>query len=150
MKHLKHLLAALVFVSLIVFTNCGGGGGSNDPDPFQQQADKLVGSWTLSPNSAKLESAIQADWNGFSLTVTGDADGGTYSTSGVPSGAEAVWPSSGNWVFDENSSGIVVRDGNLDINVTVTTSTLTLGFTFNSGARTNSVNGNWTFSFNAD
>ena len=47
MKHLKHLLAALVFVSIIVFTSCGGGKGGDNIDPAEEQAEKLSATWTL-------------------------------------------------------------------------------------------------------
>lgn len=150
MKHLKHLLAALVFVSLIVFTSCGGGKGGDDPDPATQQAEKLVASWTLVPNKAKFGTEVRDTWNGFTLSITGDKDGGNFTTTNVPADPAdnaVVWPSSGSWEFDPDNVGIVVRDNDVEMNVTVTSTSLILGFNISTSARGSSVNGDWTFEF---
>ena len=115
MKHLKHLLAALVFVSLIVFTNCGGGGGGNNPDPAQEQAEKIVASWSLAANGAKLESQTVDGWTGFTLTYTGDKDGGSFTTTN--SASTDVWPASGTWTFDGDDIGTIVRNDGVDIDI---------------------------------
>ena len=149
MKHLKHLLTALVFVSLIIFTNCGGdGGGGSSVDPADDQAELIVFTWSLTSNGAVLESAAQAEWNGFTLTFTGDGDGGNFSTSG--SQTTDVWPSSGTWTFDGDDIGTIARSDGVNIEISsVTSSGMTLAFTINTSgsARTSGVDGNWTFSF---
>ena len=150
MKHLKHLLAALVFVSLIVFTSCGGGkGGDGNPNPAADQAEKLVATWTLAANGAKLESQAVDGWTGFTLTFTGDEDGGNYSTTNVALNSEAVWPASGTWSFDGDDIGRILRENDgVSINISsVTATTLTLAFNINTAVRGSSVDGNWTFTF---
>jgi len=154
MKNLKHLLAALVFVSLIIFTSCGPDDKPKDPDPADVQAEKLVFTWNLSADGAKLESAAQSEWDGLTVTITGDGNGGSFSTNvaslaNLTAEATNVWPASGTWTFDGTDIGTIVRsDGvNLDIS-SVTSSGLTLAFTVNSAvARTSGINGNWTFAF---
>lgn len=156
MKHLKHLLAALVFVSLIIFSNCGGGGsGGNDPDPTDVQGDKLAQSWTLVANGALVGNPgeTQDEWNGFTLDITYESDnkGGNYSTSNSVS--SDVWPSSGTWEFDGNDIGMVLRSDGVEINVfslNSTATSLTLKFNISTGSRTgriSSVEGDWTFNF---
>lgn len=150
MKNLKHLLAALVFVSLSIFISCGKdeGGGGTKTDPADDQAELLVDTWTLTSNGAQLESAAQADWNGLTLTYTGDGDGGSYTTSGSQS--TEVWPNSGNWEFDGTDIGTIVRSDGVEMDISsVSSSGLTLSFTISSssGTRTSGVEGNWTFTF---
>ena len=149
MKHLKHLLAALVFVSLVIFTNCGDdGGGGTKPDPKGDQAELLVIDWDLTSNGASLESAAQADWNGFSVTFSGDGDGGTYSTSG--SQTTDVWPASGTWEFDGDDIDTMIRNDGVEMDISsVTSSGLTLVFNINTSGSTRSsgVDGNWSFTF---
>jgi hypothetical protein len=158
MKHLKHLLAALVFVSLIIFTSCGGGGGGGtDPDPADVQGDKLEATWTLNANGALLEGAQPqnaAEWANFTLSITyNDTDGGTYTTTG--SASTDVWPASGTWTFDGDDIGTVERSDGvlLDIFSLNTAGTaLTLKFNIDTGgpARTSSVDGNWTFNLSSN
>ncbi len=149
MKHLKHLLTALVFVSLIVFTNCGGGGGGGtDPDPADEQAKKLVATWSLTAEGGKLDSQSISEWNGFTLSFTGDRSGGSYTVSG--SQADEVWPSSGgSWEFDGTNIGKIVRSDNVTISISsVTATALTLSFNVSeAAARTSGIYGDWTFTF---
>jgi len=150
MKHLKHLLAALVFVSLIIFTNCGPGGGGGEDDPIDVQGEKLAATWTVTANGAKLESQTVADWNGFVLAITWNGTSGTYTSTNSQS--TSVWPASGTWTFDGDDIGTVLRSDGVELSISALNTTgtsLTLAFTI-SGAgstRTSSVNGNWTFSF---
>jgi hypothetical protein len=146
MKHLKHITAALVFVSLIVFTSCGGSKGGDESNPAKDQAEKIVAEWTLAPNGAKLESQTEDGWTGFTLTYTGDENGGNFTTTN--SASVDVWPASGSWTFDANDIGTILRNDGVDIDISaVTASSLTLAFTINTSARGSSVDGNWTFSF---
>ena len=151
MKHLKHLLAALVFVSLIVFTSCGGGKGGDKVDPAKEQAEKLVASWTLDANGAVLGfSDFQADWNGMTLSITGDGEGGTYAVTN--SQCTEVWPTGGTWTFDGDDIGTVLRNDGVEIDVfSVDGSELTLKFNITdtdcTAPRAESVQGDWTFTF---
>ncbi len=135
MKHLKHLLAALVFVSLIIFTSCGGGGnGGGGKDPADVQAEKFAATWTLNANGAILETTPEDGWTGFTLTVTGTGAGGSYTTSN--SASTDVWPATGTWTFDGNDIGTVLRsDGvSLDIFALNTAGTaMTLKFNIDTG-----------------
>lgn len=150
MKHLKNLLSALVFFSCIIFVSCGGDdGGGKDPDPAVEQANKLIGDWTVTASGAKLDGTAADGWDGFALTFSGDETGGNYSTSGAAS--EEVWPSSGTWEFDGDDIGTVLRSDGVEIDVQVSETSLTLSFTIasGSGARASGIDGDWTFSFDA-
>ena len=76
MRQFRFLLAALFCVSITFLMSCGGdgggGGGNNGPDPADEQAERLVNTWTISSNGAILESDIVEGWDSFTLTVTGD------------------------------------------------------------------------------
>ncbi|MCP4458225.1 MAG: hypothetical protein GY816_09420 [Cytophagales bacterium] len=155
MKHLKHLLAALVFISLIIFTNCGGGGGGEENDEFAEQAEKLVTTWTLNANGA-VNAGVQSEWDGLTLTFTGDGNGGSYSTNvstltALSSEAPTVWPASGTWEFGDSGTDIdfITRSDDVDVTIKeVTDSVLELSFNISSsGARVHAINGDWTFSF---
>lgn len=148
MKHLRFVLAALVCLSMTFFISCGGdggGGGNNGPDPAEEQADKLVSTWSISSNGAVLESDIVEGWDSFSITITGDGSGGGYTTTGT--GSTDVWPNSGTWMFDGEDIGTVIRDDGVAVAITALSSTrLTLAFNISSGGtRGASVDGNWTF-----
>jgi len=147
MKHLKDLLAALAFFSCIIFVSCGGDdGGSKDLDPAVEQANKLIGDWALT--AATLDGTAADGWDGFTLTFSGDETGGNYSASGAAS--EEVWPSSGTWEFDGDDIGTVLRSDGVEMDVQVS-ETLTLSFTIasGSGARASGIDGDWTFTFDA-
>jgi len=161
MKNLKHLLTALVFVSLIIFTNCGGGDGGPKPiDPADEQAKKFTFTWTLEPEGALLGSQSQSEWNGLVITVNGDGDGGTFSTNvndltALPSGATAVWPASGNWKFPETTNGSDLNNAlriedDIEMAISLVTPTqLWLVFTIPASARARvlGLEGEFTFKF---
>jgi hypothetical protein len=151
MKQFKSVLAALVFVSLIVFASCDGGGSGTKEDPAAEQAKKLVATWTVS-NVTDPASAPQAQWTGLTLTVNGTKDGGSYTTNSntlTRDNATSVWPTSGTWAFDGTNIGDVVRSDGVTAEIfSLTTTGLTLKFTLEGFAsRTTGINGNWTFVF---
>jgi len=160
MKNLKHLLTALVFVSLIIFTNCGGGDGGPTPiDPADAQAALFVDSWTLDANGAN-DGGPRPDLNGLTLEFDGDGDGGDFSTNiqtlisgGLDSSITTVWPASGSWVFTTNIGFIVRSDDLTSDEVTVAISqanatSLILTFTIDTpAARVSGISGDWSFTF---
>ncbi|MEQ9230782.1 MAG: hypothetical protein RIF46_08855 [Cyclobacteriaceae bacterium] len=160
MKSFKILLLASLLVSIVALPNCGPNDpdGKDKTDTAKGQAELLVQSWTLQPNKAESdESGIVTDWNGLTLTFTGDKTGGTFSTnvSSLSGDAisEEVWPESDNWSFlvinNKTIIGTIVRDSDeIEMTVSVTTTSLIVTFTVGaSGNRLSSVNGDWSFVF---
>lgn len=151
MKKLSNLLAALVFVSLVIFISC-----SSDPgtpvDPLQVQAELLSGSWTVNASGIGYNNGTSpdGDWSGFSLSITNaTSSGGGFDVSGVPDGFSNVW-SDGSWTYNNDQIDELLRSpDNLIIDVTaVTENSLTLEFTVvNDGGRTAGIAGDWSFPF---
>lgn len=155
MKRLSNLLAALVFASLVIFMSCGGGGSDPAPTPEEIAAENLVGkTWTVNSSSITFDGGVpDGTWTSFTLSFSGDATGGTYSTSGVPDGFADVWPSSGSWDFITNSSNAVTGIDRGDVEMTVTLSETSLSLTFtvpNPNNRTAGLyDAPWVFTFTA-
>lgn len=158
MKIFKNLSLVILLASVIVLTNCGpkDPDGKDKVDALKEQAGKLVQSWTLVANGAKLESDVVATWNGFTLDFTGDKEGGDFSTNVSSLSGDGVstevWPASGGWAFlnDGNKDiiGTVVRDNdNVEMDVSVTATSLEITFTIGNSARLDAVDGNWSFVF---
>ncbi|MEP1094818.1 MAG: hypothetical protein ABJG78_06885 [Cyclobacteriaceae bacterium] len=151
MKKLSNLLAALVFVSLVIFIGCSSdSGGGGDVDPRQTQADLLNGTWTAAANQVFYggSPSKDGDWSAFTLTITNPTvNGGGYQAGGVPAGFEEVWATQGNWTF-ANDAGTVINRGDVDISVVVSASSLELSFN-NTGTlgRTSGIEGTWKFVF---
>lgn len=158
MKRLSNLLAALVFASLVIFMSCGGGGDDPAPSAGETQAGLLNGTWAVS-GTPLFNNGVEGDWTGFTLTISGTAEGsdgiwgGNYSTSGTPTGYEAVWPTSGNWNFESTTvvNRAVRNDATEGVSVTINVSEtgLTLTFTLTDpNARAAGIYGQeWTFQF---
>ena len=129
MKRLSNLLAALVFASLVIFMSCGGGGGDDGPTIVEEKTELISKTWS-NPSTATYAGGPEGDWSGFSLTIRAS---GTYNTSGVPTGYEEVWPSSGSWEFTNDNAARIQRDGNngitMDYTVADDGSSLSLEFT---------------------
>ena len=96
MKKFLNLLTLSLLAALLVFVGCGGSSGDDDDDvtlsPEETEAAKLVATWNISSVTLDAVDVTDADWGSFSLTVTGSATGGTYSTSGAADAT--VWPGS--------------------------------------------------------
>lgn len=129
MKKLSNLLAALVFGSLVIFMSCGGGGDTPAPTAAELQAALLTGgTWSAATTDVTYDGGpSDADWTGFTLTLTGDAaNGGTYSTgSTTPAEFEDVWPASGGWSFANDAGTSILRTGGNAGDVTMTVSAIT-------------------------
>ncbi len=152
MKKLSNLLAALVFVSLVIFISCTSDSGTPDPvDPLETQAELLTGTWTTTANQVLYQGSpsTDGDWSNFTLTISNATTaGGSYATGGVPAGFEDVW-GSGTWTFANDQGTVVTRSGtagNVDITVVVSANSLQLDFN-NTGTlgRTNGIEGTWRF-----
>lgn len=158
MKRLSNLLAALVFASLVIFMSCGGGGSDPAPTPEEIAADNLVDkTWTVNSSSITYDNGVpDGDWTNFSLSFSGSSTGGTYSTTGVPDGFSEIWPSSGSWTFNTNSSGSVTgiqRDGASGVAISTSISGTSLSATFTipdpNGRTAGLYDAPWSFSFSA-
>lgn len=153
MRKISNLLAALVFVSLVIFISCGGDDGGGTPDPLTQRAAELQDTWTVTEVRLDGGTNLDADWvaSGFSLTITGaSAAGGSYAVSNVPPGFEVVWPSSNTtWTFNDNDVDELLRGDGVVMAVSgLTGTTLTLTFNITTqAARTSGIAGAWTFIF---
>ncbi len=125
-----------------------GDGGNSVPTIEEEQAAKLVGTWNLVSNGAKLGTTIRPEWEGLTVVISGNADGGAIASAGVPSdpGAEDVWPATSSWTFGESISE-VVRDDGVSLYVTVNEATLDVQFTITGSGRIEGFDGLWTFSF---
>lgn len=150
MKRVTDLLTALVFISLTVFISCNkGGGGDDGPTPQEEQVAKLVGTWVLATDGAKLGTTVRPEWEGLTVVISGNADGGTIAVTGIPSdnGASDVWPTSTSWTFGGSISELDRVDGiSMDIQ-SVTNTQLIVTFTVSSSNRVEGFEGSWTFTF---
>lgn len=165
MNKLSYLFTATTIFALAIFISCGpkdeGDDTPSTPSELEKQAELLVnGGAAREASSVKQGSVIADEWSGFTLTLTGDENGGSYQTSGRPDAADvpnvdAVWKSSGSWAFADSStpgekdpSKIVVDGKTMD--VAVSASKLTLTFEIQdteAGGRTKGVTGLWVFEF---
>ena len=118
-KIYKNCLLALTFISILIFTGCGGG---DTPEPTLQ--DKLQGTWkpgsiTTNPNTFINAGSFSVVVSGSSITfnINGTAAGGSISsTSGTTVNTSAVF----------NTGTIIMTN----VVVTTTTTPNTLNFSF--------------------
>ena len=149
---LKSLLFASACFTLLIFTNCGGGG--DDPveevelTAAERNAQLLEGNWKLS--SATNGGTPRDEWTGFTLSFSIDSDvkGGSYTASGIPSdeGADLVWSTSGTFTANSDLSVLTRNDG---VVMTMVASSTALNISFNindSGGRLAGFTGDWVFS----
>tara|TARA_Y100001980_G_C14556924_1_gene354321 strand:+ start:164280 stop:164744 length:465 start_codon:yes stop_codon:yes gene_type:complete len=150
MKRVTDLLTALVFISLVVFISCNkGGGGDDGPTPQEEQVAKLVGTWVLATDGAKLGTTVRPEWEGLTVVISGNVDGGTIAVTGIPSdnGASDVWPSSASWTFGGSISELDRVDG-ISMNIqSVTDTQLIVTFNVSTSDRVTGFDGSWTFTF---
>ncbi|GAB4230794.1 MAG: hypothetical protein Tsb0034_02820 [Ekhidna sp.] len=139
--------------------SCGGGGDDPQPTAAELAAQNLVGGWSVNASAITYDGGTNFDgvWDNFVLTFTGDENGGTFSTQGVPTDGNgafnAVWPAQGNWAFVDASADQIQR-GDLVMDLNVSASSLTLSFTVPDQGNqrleeTNGIAGEWTFTFTA-
>jgi len=150
MKRVTDLLTALVFISLVVFISCNkGGGGDDGPTPQEEQVAKLVGTWVLATDGAKLGTTVRPEWEGLTVVISGNVDGGTIAVTGIPSdnGASDVWPNSASWTFGGSISELDRVDG-ISMNIqSVTDTQLIVTFNVSTSDRVTGFDGSWTFTF---
>lgn len=157
--HMKRLFTALAFSSLIVCISCGPEEvPKTEVNEFEEQAKKLVATWNLNDDGAVLGSA-QSEWNDLTLTLTGDENGGSFTTNvtslSLADNATVVWPASGTWDFTGEDGtgdaeiGSLLRNGDkVVIAVTVSDTQLVTTFTIDtSSGRVFGVDGDWAFTF---
>ena len=150
---LKSLLIASACFTLLMFTNCGSGGGDGT-DPVveltaaEKNAQLLERNWNLS--SATNGGTPRDEWTGFTLSFSIDSDlqGGSYTASGIPSdeGANLVWSTSGTFTANSDLSVLTRNDG---VSMTMVASATALNISFNisdSGGRIKGFTGDWVFS----
>ncbi len=145
MKNLLNYITAALFMSLLVFASCG----EDDPDPqvpdedLEEIADKLTGSTTVN-NVDKPDDATDLDWSALTVTLTGDENGGTYTTTG--SADPTVWPASGSWVFQGTVGDKILRDNDVVVDIAFspaegTPTSVVMTFDIEQPAATKSVGG---------
>ena len=158
MKRLSNLLAALVFASLVIFMSCGGGGDEPAPTVEELAAQDLLNkTWTVNASSITYDGSVpDGDWSEFTLSFSGGATGGSYTTANVDSsdpGFSDVWPSSGSWEFivaNDRVTGIRRTNDNVEMTGTISESSLTLTFTVpdpNTARTTGLYDAPWAFTF---
>lgn len=157
MKKISNFLAALVFVSLVIFISCTKDSGTPEVDPQQNQSELMVGTWTVNANLVVYEEGNpDVSWDGMTLTIsnvaegTGGIWGGNYATSNVPTDFGAVWPGNGTWAFaDDTTIDDVVRNDGVTIEVaTASATSLRLEFDIpDTGGRTSGIAGSWDMTF---
>ena len=149
---LKSLLIASACLTLLIFTNCGGGSDDQVDAPeltaAERNAELLEGNWNLS--SATNGGTPRDEWTGFTLSFSIDSDlkGGSYTASGIPSdeGADLVWSTSGTFTANSDLSVLTRNDG---VVMTMVASATALNISFNindSGGRMAGFTGDWVFS----
>ncbi|MEP2023835.1 MAG: hypothetical protein ABJH98_13935 [Reichenbachiella sp.] len=152
MKHFVNIFKYSLFLSLVVaMASCGGDddGGEEEDTTLSDQAELLV-QGTATVSSAKLDGNNgDIDWDGFTVTFSGNQDGGSYTTTATGDQL-LVWPASGNWEFGNDTGTIVSRSDGTDMSMSVGKNALELTFdvsTSGSG-RVLVVDGEWIFKFN--
>ena len=143
--------------------NCGPGinGDDTPPSPLSIQAELFTIDWVLIENNAKRDRTPDDNYNGLTLSVEGNSEGGSFTTNISTLGQEvstSVWPANSNWAFssdagdtDNPTSGYILRD--IDgvvcvINIIEQLNLLEVSFLIPQGsARSNGIEGEWVFQF---
>ncbi|WP_420578491.1 cadherin repeat domain-containing protein [Ekhidna sp.] len=114
-----------------------------------ETASPIIGTWNVDASSVTYDGGPEGDWTGFVLVFGGDVNGGSYSSSNVPSGYEDVWPASGTWEYTDESKNAILRDDQITIDLSASETSLTVEFTVpDPGARTNGLyDAPWFFQF---
>lgn len=144
-----------LFAAVLVLSSCGG--DDNEKSEEELQLDKLRGTWTLS--SVQNDGVDRTDeYPNMSITLSGTyTSGGTYNLASVADEWPSIspWKATDTWKFAPDNVGtIIVRQIDLQaMNYSLSNSdnTLTIEFTYGgqgyNNGRTESVGGNWKFTF---
>jgi hypothetical protein len=124
----KYLLISMLLAFATCLVNCGD--DEEDPDPLQEQADLIVGTWSIADNGVDAPTdATTLDWSNLGITISGDAAGGSIAASGVPECAETIWPSSEAWIFGDAQGNTMTRGDDVVLTIdNATESSLALSF----------------------
>jgi len=151
MKHFLNIFKYSMFLLLVVtMVSCGSDeeGDDGEDTTLSDKAELLVkGAATVS--SVTLNNTTgDIDWTGFTVTFSGNADGGSYTTNATENQL-LVWPASGNWSFGDDTGKIVSRSDGTDMALSVGAEDLELIFDVESasGGRVLVVEGEWVFKF---
>ena len=135
MKVLRKVILALIGALFITsFYNCGGGDDPAPPTPSQKEIETAYlvdksGGWSLKSVTVPSATATTEDqWGNFKVTVSSS----TMSTSGHPSGSNAVWPT-GGWTMNESGNTITRADGVVMTVRTLTATSFMVSFTVPDG-----------------
>ena len=110
----KYLIISLLLAFAICLENCND--DKEEPDPLQEKADLIVGTWSIADNGVDAPvDASTLDWSSLSITISGDAAGGSITASGVPECAETIWPASEAWIFGDTQGNTMSRGDNVVI-----------------------------------
>ncbi|SMD33020.1 hypothetical protein SAMN04488029_1383 [Reichenbachiella faecimaris] len=150
MKHFLNFFKYSLFLSLVVaMVSCGGDDDGDEEDTTLADQAELLVQGTATVSSAKLDGNDgDIDWAGFTITFSGNQDGGSYTTNATGNQL-LVWPASGTWAFGNDTGTVVTRDNDTDMAFSVGATSLELTFdvdTSGSG-RVLVVDGTWVFKF---
>jgi hypothetical protein len=160
MKNITKSISLLSLALLaMVLINCGGGGSEAAPEKVELK--KLSKQWSfVSASLTGVAGTPEQITTSFKLTITGtydsDSPSGPYNFSVTGTNDPSPWPSTGTWTFagePAKNSGSLLRNDGVGMVYSINSSgQLTLTFTCTEcdyeGARTNQVNGTWTFVLN--
>lgn len=161
MKNILNLTTGALFLGLVVFISCGSDPDVPEvPDPCQVNAELLTAKTaTVSKVTNPSGTIVNDDWSGFTVTITGDKSGGSYSTTVASLSDESlknIWAASGTWTFDADDTNCKTLnlEGGFTASRSVAISAITasgLNLSFNvpeaDTGRTFGIPGNWTFEF---
>lgn len=134
------LILTAIILTTILLTSCGG----DDPTAAQVMTKELTANaWKVS--SVTVDAMDKTDlFTNMTLTFT--------NTNYVTTNGGVVWPASGTWEFIDKEAKIIIRNDELEIEITeITSASLKLSFnwtrnTFEPG-RVSSVAGEHVFTF---
>jgi len=155
MKHVARLFSLLILVSSgLFYVGCDGG---DDPKSEEEsQLDKLKATWTL--QTANDGTDRTDEYPNMTVTISGTfSEGGIYNYSSVADSWPSVspWNDIDTWKFKSGSvANSIIRQSDLqEMTYTLSNGDKTLEIAFNyqgpgfNNGRTESVTGNWTFTF---
>lgn len=150
------LLYSFLLVGIILLlTGLSSCKKNNDPEPpsaHDVQLELLSKSWSVKneTNGVSLDGVDEIDnWPNLTINLTSSK---TYTTSGVSTGREVVWPVSGTWDFKSDTDlNTIVRGDGVVIGIVVDETNLKMTFNYASpGGRISSTEGDWQFNMQSN